>query len=61
MSSGCLLAVLGHHYQSVTCIRFTADGTAFVSGGEDCLVLVWNMFEYVICLFDFPVFAYCLR
>ena len=35
------MAVAARHYQQVTCIRFTEDGTHFVSAGEDGMVLVW--------------------
>ena len=42
LSTGNLLAVLDKHYQRVTCIRFTDDGSHFVTGGADNLVLVWS-------------------
>ena len=40
------MAVLGRHYQNVTTLRFTDDGSHFISGGEDNLVLVWPMARY---------------
>ena len=43
MSSGRHLAVAVRHFQSVNCVRFTDDGSHFVSGGEDGLVLVWPL------------------
>ncbi|XP_066298281.1 WD repeat-containing protein 18-like [Branchiostoma lanceolatum] len=39
--TGNLLAVLTRHYQGVTCLRFTDDGSHFLSAGDDNLVLVW--------------------
>ncbi|XP_038048638.1 WD repeat-containing protein 18-like isoform X2 [Patiria miniata] len=39
--SGYQLSVLSHHYQTVTCLCFTDDGSHLVSGGEDNLVMVW--------------------
>lgn len=41
--SGKLLTVLSVHYQAVTSLRFTDDGTHFVSGGQDGMVFVWNL------------------
>lgn len=41
--SGCLMAVVSRHYQNVNVIRFTDNGSHFVSGGEDNLVIVWSL------------------
>lgn len=41
--SGKLLTVLSRHYQSVTSVRFTDDGSHFVSAGQDGMALVWNL------------------
>ena len=38
--SGALLAVLSRHYQSVTVLSFTKDGSHLISGGEDGQVLL---------------------
>ncbi|XP_029957748.1 WD repeat-containing protein 18 [Salarias fasciatus] len=43
VSSGKLLSVLSRHYQDVTCLQFTDDGSHFVSGAKDNLVLVWGL------------------
>lgn len=43
IASGHHLAVAVRHFQTVNCIRFTDDGSHFVSGGEDGLVLVWPL------------------
>ncbi|XP_074641136.1 WD repeat-containing protein 18-like [Tubulanus polymorphus] len=43
IKSGNLLAVLSHHYQNINCVRFTDDGSYFLSGGDDNLVLVWKL------------------
>ncbi|XP_015761524.1 PREDICTED: WD repeat-containing protein 18-like [Acropora digitifera] len=42
-ASGNLLAVLSRHFQPISCLRFTDDGSHFLSSGEDNLVLVWKM------------------
>ncbi|XP_043233805.1 WD repeat-containing protein 18-like [Amphibalanus amphitrite] len=41
LSSGRLLAVLSRHYQTVTALRFTDDGSHFVSAADDGLAAVW--------------------
>ena len=43
MSTGELVASLRRHYQNVTGICFTADGSRFISGGAEGLVLVWSL------------------
>ncbi|XP_077546089.1 WD repeat-containing protein 18 [Haemaphysalis longicornis] len=43
--SGSLLAVLGHHFQPITCLRFSDDGGRFVSASRDGQVLVWDLAE----------------
>ncbi|KAJ9590239.1 hypothetical protein L9F63_016626 [Diploptera punctata] len=43
MSTGRHLAVAVRHFQSVNCVKFTDDGSHFVSGGEDGCVLVWAL------------------
>ena len=43
IASGRHLAVAVRHFQTVSCVRFTDDGSHFVSGGEDGLVLVWPL------------------
>jgi len=47
LGTGHLVAVLARHYQPVTVVTFTRDGTHLVSGGEDGQVLVWSL---VTCL-----------
>lgn len=41
--SGNLIAVLGGHFQNITCIRCTDDGSRFISAAEDNLVHVWSL------------------
>ncbi|KAJ8305718.1 hypothetical protein KUTeg_016263 [Tegillarca granosa] len=41
--TGSLLAVLSRHYQTVRCLQCTDDGSTFVSGGDDNLVIVWSL------------------
>ena len=43
VSTGNLLAILDKHYQAVTCIKFTDDGSHFVSAGQDNLVIAWSL------------------
>jgi pre-rRNA-processing protein IPI3 len=35
LGTGCLMAVLSRHYQPVTVLAFTRDGSHLISGGED--------------------------
>lgn len=43
VSTGNLLVILSRHYQDVSCLKFTGDGSHFVSAGKDCLVLAWSL------------------
>lgn len=43
ISSGKMLNALSRHYQNITKIQFTDDGTHFISAGQDGNVLVWNL------------------
>ncbi|KAM6219695.1 WD repeat-containing protein 18 [Rhynchocyon petersi] len=43
VSTGNLLVILSRHYQDVACLQFTGDGSHFISGGKDCLVLAWSL------------------
>ncbi|CAH3026839.1 unnamed protein product [Porites evermanni] len=43
VASGNLLVILSRHYQCISCLKFTDDGSHFLSSGEDNLVLVWKM------------------
>jgi len=36
------MKILSRHYQNVTNLKFTDNGSHFVSAGEDNLVIVWN-------------------
>uniref|UniRef100_A0A6I8PB80 WD repeat-containing protein 18 n=1 Tax=Ornithorhynchus anatinus TaxID=9258 RepID=A0A6I8PB80_ORNAN len=44
-STGKLLAILNRHYQDVTCLVFTDDSSHILSGGKDCLALVWSLYS----------------
>ncbi|XP_066590309.1 WD repeat-containing protein 18 [Prorops nasuta] len=44
-STGRLLITLTRHYQTVTCLSVSSDGTVFASGAEDGLVFVWSLFH----------------
>eukprot|EP00117_Sycon_ciliatum_P045805 scpid53196/ scgid32884/ WD repeat-containing protein 18 len=43
IASGRLLAVVSHHFQPVSVLRFTDDGALFLSGGQDGHVHVWGL------------------
>lgn len=47
LCSGRLLAVLARHFQTVTSVRCTSDGSHFVSAGQDGMVFVWNLLTVV--------------
>lgn len=46
VATGNLLALLSRHFQRVSCLKFTDDGSHLLSSGEDNLVLVWKMARY---------------
>lgn len=43
IATGRMLAMLTKHYQPVNCIKFTDDGSHFVSAGQDGQVIVWSL------------------
>ncbi|XP_060037474.1 WD repeat-containing protein 18 isoform X2 [Erinaceus europaeus] len=43
VSTGNLLVILSRHYQDVTCVQFSGDGSHFLSGSKDCLALAWSL------------------
>ncbi|KAG7206098.1 hypothetical protein KM043_003492 [Ampulex compressa] len=45
--NGRLLANLGQHYQTVTCLKFAKDSSRFASGGEDGLIFLWSFHRVV--------------
>ncbi|XP_055615746.1 WD repeat-containing protein 18 [Toxorhynchites rutilus septentrionalis] len=45
--TGAMLASISRHYQSVNVLRFTDDGSHFISAGQDGMVLVWNLANVV--------------
>ncbi|XP_046748199.1 WD repeat-containing protein 18 [Diprion similis] len=46
-STGVQLAIVARHYQTVTCLKFTSDGSTLISGGDDGLVFVWSLSSVV--------------
>ncbi|XP_049790972.1 WD repeat-containing protein 18 [Schistocerca nitens] len=50
IASGRLMAVSNRHFQDITCLKFTDDGTHIATGGEDCRVIVWPL-AYLISQF----------
>lgn len=47
VSSGNQLACITYHMQAVTCLRFSSDGSHFISGGKDGIVLVWLLLDTI--------------
>lgn len=43
ISTGRMLTMLTKHYQPINCIKFTDDGSHFVTGGKDGQVIVWSL------------------
>lgn len=54
ISSGRMLAALSRHYQSVTSIKFTDDGSHFVSAGQDGMVLLWKLSQVIVPINNQP-------
>ncbi|TRY74762.1 hypothetical protein TCAL_00730 [Tigriopus californicus] len=46
-STGRIHRVLASHYQAITCLATTSDGSHFVSAGRDGNVLVWSLLTVV--------------
>ncbi|XP_015605199.1 WD repeat-containing protein 18 [Cephus cinctus] len=46
-NSGRLLTTLARHYQTITCLKFTQDGSTFATGGEDGLVFIWSLSKVI--------------
>lgn len=42
-ASGNLLTIINRHYQKVVLLKFTPDGSHFVSAAEDGMVMVWSL------------------
>lgn len=43
IATGRMLTMLTKHYQPINCIKFTDDGSHFISGGQDGQVIVWSL------------------
>uniref|UniRef100_A0A182NS54 WD repeat-containing protein 18 n=1 Tax=Anopheles dirus TaxID=7168 RepID=A0A182NS54_9DIPT len=43
LPTGANLASVGHHYGAVSVLRFTDDGSHFVSAAHDCRIVVWSL------------------
>uniref|UniRef100_A0A182YC96 WD repeat-containing protein 18 n=1 Tax=Anopheles stephensi TaxID=30069 RepID=A0A182YC96_ANOST len=41
--TGANMASVSQHYGKVTVLRFTDDGSHFISAAQDCRVIVWNL------------------
>lgn len=49
IATGRMLTMLTKHYQPINCIKFTDDGSHFVTGGKDGQVIVWSLSAAVGC------------
>lgn len=49
MSTGALLTSYDAHYRAITCLAWTNDDAALVSGSEDALLHVWSLPASVSC------------
>ncbi|XP_064625607.1 WD repeat-containing protein 18-like [Lineus longissimus] len=47
VSTGHLLVVLSRHYQTVTQISFTDDGSHFITAGDDNMVMLWELHRVI--------------
>ncbi|XP_072749709.1 WD repeat-containing protein 18 [Anoplolepis gracilipes] len=45
--TGRLLANIVRHYQPISCLAITKDGSLFASAGEDGLLFVWSLYKTV--------------
>lgn len=45
--TGAILTTVSRHYQTVNILRFTDDGSHFISAGQDGMVLVWSLAQVV--------------
>ncbi|CAD0203405.1 unnamed protein product [Chrysodeixis includens] len=43
MASGNLLTIIARHYQKVGILKFTPDGSYFISGSDDGMIMVWSL------------------
>ncbi|GLH02792.1 Protein will die slowly [Gryllus bimaculatus] len=46
---GQLLHVTTRHFRAISCVKFTDDGSHFISGGQDGMVIVWPLAYLVSC------------
>ncbi len=46
-ATGCRVGTFRGHLKPITCLAFTPDGKALISGAEDCTALVWNVSSLV--------------
>lgn len=56
--NGKLLNTLVKHYQTITCLCITKDGSLFASGSEDGLVLVWSLYSVLNNKDSSPVYTF---
>ncbi|XP_046843725.1 WD repeat-containing protein 18-like [Xenia sp. Carnegie-2017] len=43
VTTGNLLGMLSRHFQPITCLKFTDDGSYLISGADDNLVSIWSL------------------
>ncbi|CAO1387619.1 unnamed protein product [Diamesa serratosioi] len=47
IATGKMLAMLSKHYQPINRIKFVDDGSHFITGGQDGMVLVWSLSDCI--------------
>lgn len=47
INTGRLCNAVNKHFQCINCLRFTDNGSHFASGGNDGMVMVWNLTQLV--------------
>lgn len=48
LATGANVATVSHHYGNITALKFTDDGSHFVSAAQDCRVVVWSLAKTVL-------------
>ena len=54
------MATGSRHFQSINVLRFTDDAAHLISGGDDNLVVVWNMARYMHMYMCMPTLPMCI-
>ncbi|XP_054707586.1 WD repeat-containing protein 18-like [Uloborus diversus] len=58
IKNGTLITVLSRHFQNITSLKFSSDGSHILSGGMDALVMVWMLAQALITENNDPRFVW---